>query len=145
MCLEAEGEGFGYALPEYDRSCQVDDDCFVGSQTFNCCGSSRTLAFNVSEEAAYVAYESACRAVATCDCVSWLEAEDGTRITKGGVVAECVDNVCRATCTAANCALTEDCSAADECVSGGGGCIYIDPNLLIDLCRLDDGSCGPCS
>lgn len=142
-CDASLGED-GYPLPDYDRSCEVDNDCFVGIHVLNCCGSVRYLAFNVRDEDAHREYAGACLEQAQCDCPSLAETEDGTRITKAGTEARCIDGVCRAECTAENCTFTDDCSAADECRTAGGGCMYIDPNLLIDLCRGADGSCGTC-
>jgi hypothetical protein len=118
-------------------------DCFVGRHTFDCCGSIRYTAYNLSERDSFDAYEQLCQARATCTCAASSEVEDGTLLNKGATVADCIDGACRAVCTAAGCHFTSDCSAADECVQGTT-CTWINPLSGANICRQPDGTCGRC-
>jgi hypothetical protein len=94
----------GWPTPMLDKSCQVDDDCFVASYMFNCCGSVRMTSFNVTERPALEAHRKACDRDPVCDCLSQNELDDGTQLPFDAMlVAECVENRCEARCADSGC------------------------------------------
>jgi hypothetical protein len=94
----------GWPAPMLDRSCQTNDDCFVGGYMFNCCGSIRMSSFNVSQTQALSEHRRACDREPICDCLSWLELEDGTRLPNDPtLVSECIENRCEARCFDSGC------------------------------------------
>lgn len=142
-CDDTQTNAAAWTAPALDKSCQSSSDCFVARHYFNCCGSVRYVGYNLSERASFDAYEQTCQARVACDCMSVVEAENGTALNKGAATAACVDGVCRAVCTAEGCHFTSDCSASDECLTGTT-CTWINPLSGANICRQTDGTCGGC-
>ena len=71
-------EADGGRMATYDKGCRSDDDCAIGGQLLDCCGSSIAIGINRSERARLDAEGGLCGARATCKCKAMpMRAEDG--------------------------------------------------------------------
>jgi hypothetical protein len=71
----------GFAEPALDKSCVLDDDCFAGVHTLDCCGSQIVLGYSLSEQSSFNGYETACMTRAVCRCAAQEPTIEGGQVT----------------------------------------------------------------
>ena len=65
--MDCVGEPFTF--PEFDKSCQGDDDCFTAIHIVDCCGTNEAVGLSFGEMGAFDAAEALCQMQSPrCDC-----------------------------------------------------------------------------
>ncbi len=138
---------FPPVFPDFDESCQTDQDCVVVFHQVNCCGTEVAWGIAASAKAAFDEAEKVCRSqVPGCGCPALpTEAEDGNthwdaaQFSVTCKTGECFSYVKGAT---PRCHDANDCEESQICLAPGeplpcGICREPD-----QVCETDD-DCGP--
>lgn len=138
---------FPPVFPDFDESCQEDQDCVVVFHQVNCCGTQGAWGIAASAQAAFHQAEEVCRSqFPACGCPAFAtEADDGNTAWDAGQFAvRCRSGECFSFVEGAAppCHDANDCDAGQICLAPGeplpcGVCREPEPD-----CATDD-DCGP--